>query len=149
VNAGLPAVAQTAPQLYCQLLPLGWPEPELARVRDACLLGARVSDGLLRGSGKPSACHLIGVASLVAETGQGGSDALPAALLHALYQPRVPFAKDLAARRATLREAFGAKVEALCFADDAAGVLRAEAPALDPGDQMQRVVRILQLADEI
>lgn len=145
----LPAVAQTAPQLYCQLLPLGLGDADLGRIRDACLLGARVTSGLLRGSGKPFACHLIGVASLVAESLPGDVDAIVAALLHAMYQARVPFGVDLAARRARLLAAAGARVESLVLHYDDAGPLRSNALACDPGDSMAGIVRVMQLADEI
>lgn len=145
----LPPVAQTAPQLYCQLVPLGLAPADLARIRDACLIGARVTSDLLRGSGKPFACHLIGVASLVAESLPGDVDALLASLLHAMYQARVPYGVDRAARCARLRAEAGEIVESLVARYDAAGPLDGRAAPWAFEDPVGRVVRIMQLADEL
>lgn len=145
----LPPVAQTAPQLYCQIAPFGWREADLVRVREACLLGARVTAGLLRGSGKPFACHLVGVASLVAECLPDEADAVVAALLHAMYQDRVPFGTDRASRRLRLLEAAGEVVEALVARYDAAGPLDAAVTFAESDDPAARVVRVIQLADEL
>lgn len=145
----LPPVAQTAPQLYCQLAPMGLREADLVRIREACLLGARVTAGLLRGSGKPFACHLVGVASLVAESLPGDVDAIVAALLHAMYQDRVPFGADQASRRLRLLAAAGEAVEALVARYDTAGPLEAVMRTVDLADPSARMVRVLQLADEL
>jgi hypothetical protein len=145
----LPPVAQTAPQLYCQLAPLGMADPDLARIRAACLLGARVTSGLVRGSGKPFACHLVGVASLVAESLPGDADVIVAALLHAMYQERVPFGVDRDARQARLLVAAGATVEALVARYEESGPLEATMRAVELDDPEARIVRVMQLADEI
>lgn len=145
----LPPVAQTAPQLYCQLAPLGLADADLVRIREACLLGARVTSSLLRGSGKPFACHLIGVASLVAESRPDDPDAIIAALLHAMYQDRVPFGVDRSARRARLLEIAGADAEALVARYDEAGPLEAVLPPDSVADPAACVVRVMQLADEL
>lgn len=148
-TAALPPVAQTAPQLYCQLAPLGMSDADLARVRAACLLGARVTAGLLRGSGKPFACHLVGVASLVAESLPGDADAIVAALLHAMYQERVPFGPDRSARRGRLLEVAGAEVEALVARYEDAAPLGSTMEPPDTSDPRSRIVRVMQLADEL
>ncbi len=145
----LPPVAQTAPQLYCQLVLFGLRDVDLVRVRDACLLGARVTSGLLRGSGKPFACHLVGVASLVAESLPGDVDAIVAALLHAMYQDRVPFGADQASRRLRLLAAAGEAVEALVARYAQAEPLAAAMCAVQPDDREARIVRVMQLADEL
>lgn len=145
----LPPVAQTAPQLYCQLAPLGLADADLARIREACLLGARVTSGLLRGSGKPFVCHLVGVASLVAESRPDDPDAIVAALLHAVYQDRVPFGVDRAARRVRLLEVAGAAVEGLVARYDEAGPLEVVLPSESVADPATCIVRVMQLADEL
>jgi hypothetical protein len=147
--SSLPPVAQTAPQLYCQLAPLGLRESDLVRIREACLLGARATAGLLRGSGKPFACHLVGVASLVAESRTDDADAIVAALLHAMYQDRVCFGADRKARRSRLLTVAGASVEALVARYDEAGPVQAALPPDAVEDPAARLVRIMQLADEL
>jgi hypothetical protein len=145
----LPLVAQTAPQLYCQLAPMGISDPDLARIRAACLLGARVTAGLLRGSGKPFACHLVGVASLVAESLPGDADAIVAALLHAMYQERVPFGADQDARQARLLAVAGETVEALVARYEDAPPLGSTTVPPDTSDPRSRIVRVMQLSDEL
>src|SRR5690606_22858008 len=120
--SALAPVAQTPPQLYCQLADSGLGGAALAHIRDACLLAVRRSEGLLRGSGKPFSCHLVGVASLVAEAAPDDEVLIIAALLHALYQERVSGADALEGQRNTMREAWGADVEALLHAYQAAGL---------------------------
>jgi hypothetical protein len=142
-------VAQTAPQLYCQLARMGMPDSDLARIRAACLLGARVTAGLLRGSGKPFACHLVGVASLVAECLPGDADAIVAALLHAMYQERVPFGTDSDTRRQRLLGAAGERVETLVARYEDASPLCSTMERPDTRDPLSRIVRVMQLADEL
>lgn len=146
-----PPVAQTPPQLYCQLADSGLSEAGLARIRAACLLAVQRTGGLQRGSGKPFACHLVGVASLVAEAAPADDTLIIAALLHALYQKRVSGADALEGQRQAMREAWGEDVEALLHAYQSAGLpqpgLADTAPAsLTP---LQRRVRLLQLADQL
>jgi hypothetical protein len=125
------------------------PDSDLARIRAACLLGARVTAGLLRGSGKPFACHLVGVASLVAESLPGDADAIVAALLHAMYQERVPFGTDSDARRQRLLEAAGEHVETLVARYEDASPLGSTMEPPDTRDPLSRIVRVMQLADEL
>lgn len=143
----LPPVAQTPPQLYQQLLMAGFDAGALARLREASLLAAQQTSNLLRGSGKPFSCHLVGVASLVAETGRG-PDMVLAALLHALYQPRVAGDDSDAVRRSKVLDTFGEAVERVLHAYHVAGPLL-------PGEnapvhsELERDVRVLQLADQL
>ena len=140
-------VAQTAPQLYLQLLAAGYRGHDLERVRQASLLAAQQTSNLLRGSGKPCSCHLVGVASLVAEAGRS-PDAVLAALLHALYQPRVDGADDDGDRRRQVLEAFGHGVERVLHAYHQAGPLL-PGQATPVQSQLEADVRILQLADQL
>lgn len=140
-------VAQTAPQLYLQLLAAGYRGHDLERVRQASLLAAQQTSNLLRGSGKPFSCHLVGVASLVAEAGRS-PDAVLAALLHALYQPRVDGADDDGDRRRQVLEAFGHGVEQVLHAYHQAGPLL-PGQATPVQSALEADVRILQLADQL
>lgn len=143
----LPPVAQTPPQLYLQLLAAGFDTGALGRVREASMLAVQQTSNLLRGSAKPFSCHLVGVASLVAETGRG-PDVVLAALLHALYQPRVAGDDSHAARRSKVLEAFGEEVERVLHAYHAAGpLLPGEGAPVRSG--LETDVRVLQLADQL
>lgn len=146
--SALQAVAQTPPQLYLQLLQAGFDAPTLAKVRDACLLAVQQTSTLLRGSGKPFSCHLVGVASLVAEAGRTPALVL-AALLHAFYQPRVDGSDSDDERRARVLADFGEEVEQLLHAYHVAGpLLPGQAvPPVQSGREAD--VRILQLADQL
>lgn len=150
-GAAWPPVAQTPPQLYCQLAEGGMADAALARIRAACLLAVQRTGGLQRGSGKPFACHLIGVASLVAEAVPHDDTLVIAALLHALYQERVSGADARESQRQAMRAAWGDEVEALLHAYQCAGLpqpdlARTGPEALTP---LARRVRLLQLADQL
>jgi hypothetical protein len=139
-------VAQTNLQLYSQMVQSHFDEPCLALVNDAYLLAARGTGGLLRGSGKPFVCHLVGAASLVAHAGQDGS-CIAATLLHATYQNRVDAGTPLQ-QRDTIRRRFGSKVESLVsgYHEFASVPLR----EIDDGClRRMREVAIMRLADEI
>ena len=107
-------IAQTNLQLYRQMIDRGFGEEALLMANRAYLLAAGLAGGLLRGSGKPFACHLVGTASALVECGMGGP-CIAAALLHAAYQDRVPFpgAQGLAGRRAHVQRLCGDEVEHL------------------------------------
>lgn len=145
----LPPIAQTPLQLYRQLANRGIDDTDARRVRDACLIGARFGARLLRGSGKPFSCHLIGVASLVAECDRAAIDHVVAGLLHALLQDRLVVAPDRGARYAALRTFSGDAVAALVDAFDRAGPLEPDVPKAEPGNAEERMVRLMQLADEL
>jgi len=141
-------VSQTGPQLFCQLIGAGMDRQSLAVVRQAIWLGANQTAGLLRGSGKPFACHLVGVASLVAEV-RLNTTAIVAALIHAMYQERVPFGPGpVDWRRGALRKQFGNEVESLVWAYSVADAL---APQTDLRfcDEDTATIRVMQLADEL
>ena len=145
-----PMVAQTPPQLFCQLAETGFDDAALRRIRDACLLAVTRTAGLQRGSGKPFSCHLVGVASLVAEALPGNESMIRAALLHAVYQPRVSGMDQAGAQRDAMRALCGADVEELLHAYQSAGLPgAAPAPLAGGCDALQRQVRILQLADQL
>jgi hypothetical protein len=69
---------------------------------------------LARGSGKPFIAHLVGTASLVLESDRP-DDWVIGALLHALYQRRVPFQDGLSPehRRDVIAQRFGSVVDDL------------------------------------
>ena len=140
-------VAQTAPQLYCQLIAAGLGDADLRRIRDACTMAVHDTLHLVRGSGKPFSCHLVGVASLVLEVTQD-ADLVVAALLHATYQPRVSGGSNDASAntRETLQATLGTAVERLLHGYQTAGPLLPGA-ALASATGTDRAVRILQLAD--
>ena len=110
----LTQVPQTNLQLYAQLIKLGFKNEHLNEINRAYLFVARQSSSILRGSGKPFVCHLVGTAALIAETGAGYIP-VTAALLHASYQDRLPFPGDdgLEARRRFIKDHFGVHIETL------------------------------------
>jgi len=99
---------QTNLQLYRQMLETGYDDPALDLANRAYLFAARQTCNVLRGSGKPFACHLVGTAGILVEAGQS-ADCIGAALLHAMYQDRVPFPgnRNLEQRRDYIRQHFG------------------------------------------
>lgn len=143
------SIAQTNLQLYRQMMQSGADEAELSLANRAYLLASRLTSGVLRGSGKPFACHLVGTASVVVECGLRGP-CVAAALLHAVYQDRVPFPGDrsLEQRREYLRMHFGPEVEHLVHAYH----LSENASLEEFSDEQlvgHRTVVVLRLADEI
>ena len=73
-----------------------------------------------------------------------------AALLHAVYQPRVSGMDQAGAQRDALRALCGADVEELLHAYQSAGLPGAAPAPLAAGcNALQRQVRILQLADQL
>lgn len=143
----LPPVAQTPPQLYCQLIAAGVDAAALPTVRDACLLAVTHTRHLLRGSGKPFACHLVGVASLVAEA-TGDMDLVVAGLLHALSQQRVLVVAD-ASIEVDLGLVVSGRVQDLLRDYAVAGDPQPDAAPVDANDRHACDVRILQLADQL
>lgn len=106
--------AQTNLELYAQAIARGYSQDQRRTLADAYLFALRQVFSLARGSGKPFIAHLVGTASLVMESGCT-DDWVVAALLHALYQRRVPFEGGLAPeeRRGVLANRFGARVDEL------------------------------------
>jgi hypothetical protein len=142
-------VPQTNLQLYAQLMRLGFDDAGVALVNRAYLFAARQTSLVIRGSGKPFACHLVGTAALIAEAGEGAVP-VTASLLHAAYQERVPFpgGRVLTARRDYLREHFGADVETLVH--DYHQFECADLGGYSDDDLRQRrTVVMMRLADEI
>ena len=143
-----PPVAQTPPQLYCQLAATRMGDAALQRIRAACLLAVHETRHLLRGSGKPFSCHLVGTASLVLEAAPDDEALVVAALLHALYQDRVSGEGAMETGRQAMREAWGEDIEALLHAYQAVGTPAPDLPMPGPS-ALERKVRLLQLADQL
>jgi len=142
-------VPQTNLQLYAQLMRLGFDEAELALVNRAYLFAARQTSSVLRGSGKPFACHLVGTAALIAEAGEGCVP-VTASLLHAIYQDRVPFPgnRPLPGRREYVGAHFGGDVETLVHEYHEFECARLDAYT-DEQLRQRRTVVMIRLADEI
>lgn len=140
---------QTNLQLYRQMLEAGFDESSLEMVNRAYLFTARQTCNVLRGSGKPFACHLVGTAGILVEGGQG-SEIITAALLHAMYQKRVPFPgnADLEQRREYIREHFGNEVESLVYDYHDFEVVRLDQFS-DDQLRERRTVVMMRLADEL
>ena len=104
--------AQTNLELYTQVLSKGWSLSERRGLAQAYDVALRQVFPLARGSGKPFICHLVGTASLVLESGCP-ADWVTAALLHAVYQRRIPFGdkREPGDRRAVIANLFGAGVD--------------------------------------
>jgi hypothetical protein len=147
-------VAQTNLQLYNQLIARSWRVEDLARVKGAYDLAARLFSGRYRCSGKPFVDHLVGTASVVADLGER-VDMVAAALLHAAYE-QGDFGGGRAgrpeARRAAVARAVGSGAEALVFAygttpwtTDTLARRRTDADTLDA---IERDVIVLRLANE-
>lgn len=106
--------AQTNLEFYAHVIECGYGQPERRRVADAYQFALQQVFPLARGSGKPFIAHLVGTASLVLASGCS-DDWVIAALLHALYQRRVPFRGGLAPpdRRHLIAARFGRGVDDL------------------------------------
>jgi hypothetical protein len=143
------AIAQTNLQLYTQMIGLGFGDDALVLANRAYLFAAWATAGVLRGSGKPFACHLAGTASAVASE-RVDAPVIAASLLHAMYQDRIPFpgATSLEQRRACLRERFGTEVESLVH--EYHGFESARLETLSDSELAdRRTVVLMRLADEL
>jgi hypothetical protein len=142
-------LAQTNLQLYRQMLMAGYDACALDEINKAYLFAARQTSGMLRGSGKPFVCHLVGSASALCESGQP-VHVIAAALLHAMYQERIPFGKnlDIERRRAILRERFGVECEALVYGYHTFDWLRLP-QYLTRGREADLAVILMHLADAL
>lgn len=108
------APAQTNLEFYAQVIGHGVDSAQQRGLAEAYQFALRQVFPLARGSGKPFIAHLVGTASLVLESGCP-DHWVTAALIHAVYQHRVPFAGELAPghRRAVVAELFGPDVDDL------------------------------------
>lgn len=106
--------AQTNLELYAQAIDRGFTAQQRRRLADAYELALPQVYRLARGSGKPFIAHLVGTASLVLESDRP-DDWVIGALLHALYQRRVPFRDGLSPeqRRVVIADRFGRAVDDL------------------------------------
>lgn len=142
-------IPQTNLQLYRQMLDANYDESALDLANRAYLFAARQTCEVLRGSGKPFACHLVGTAGILVEEEQSPS-CIGAALLHAMYQDRVPFPGDRnrEQRRDYIRQHFGEGVEYLVHDYHNFEVVRLD----ELSDQQLRercTVVMMRLADEL
>lgn len=144
-RSSLLPVAQTPPQLYCQLIDAGIDAASLPSLRDACLMVTSRTRHLLRGSGKPFSCHLIGVASLVAEA-TGDFELTLTGLLHAISQQRLSGGEQ---PNASGGLAGAERVVRLVKNYAVAGDLLPDDMPADLSDRDACDVRILQLADHL
>lgn len=141
--------AQTNLELYAQAIALGYSHDQCRVLADAYLFALRQVFPLARGSGKPFIAHLVGTASLVMESGCTDHWVI-GALLHALYQRRVPFQDDLAPeeRRSVVAARFGPRVDDLLHrytAFESADLRR----LTDGATAAEADVLTLRLADEL
>jgi hypothetical protein len=141
--------AQTNLELYAQAIDHGYTQQQRRRLANAYELALRQVYPLARGSGKPFIAHLVGTASLVLESGRS-DDWVIGALLHALYQRRVPFQGGLSPeqRRGVIADGFGSAVDDLVdryteFESEDLSRPPTEFPASDSD------VLTLRLADEL
>lgn len=106
--------AQTNLELYARAIDLGWGPNQRRSLAEAYVFALRQVFPLARGSGKPFIAHLVGTASLVMESGRP-AEWVVSAMLHALYQRRVPFqgGLDPEQRRGLIAARFGAGVDDL------------------------------------
>jgi hypothetical protein len=141
--------AQTNLELYAQAIDHGYSQQQRRSLADAYELALRQVFRLARGSGKPFIAHLVGTASLVLESG-APDDWVIGALLHALYQRRVPFEGGLSPeqRRVVIADRFGRVVDDVvvrytAFESEDLSRPATEFPASDAD------VLTLRLADEL
>lgn len=108
--------SQTNLDLYGQAIASDYSSDQCRILADAYLFALRQVFPLARGSGKPFIAHLVGTASLVMAS-NCSFDWVIAALLHALYQRRIPFQDGLTPteRRPVIRERFGPTVDDCVF----------------------------------
>lgn len=108
--------AQTNLELYAQAVSHGYGVDQRRTLAQAYQFALRQVYPLARGSGKPFIAHLVGTASLVLESGCPPNWVV-GALLHAIYQRRVPFEGGLAPsdRRAAVSRRFNPEVDDIVF----------------------------------
>jgi hypothetical protein len=106
--------AQTNQDLYFQAISHGYSPEQLSLLADSYLFALQQVYPVIRGSGKPFVAHLVGTASLIMESG-GSVNWVIAAMLHAIYQRRIPFQHGLALedRRKVVADRFGSDVDDL------------------------------------
>jgi hypothetical protein len=141
--------SQTNLELYAQAIAGGYSRDQCRVLADAYIFALRQVFSLARGSGKPFIAHLVGTASLVMESGCP-FDWVIGALLHAVYQRRVPFQGGLSPeeRRRLLADRFGPDVDDLvhrytAFESEHLGLVTGD------GGGGQTDVLTIRLADEL
>ena len=141
--------AQTNLELYAQALEADYLPAQRRSLADAYLLALRSVYPLARGSGKPFIAHLVGTASLVLASGCPATW-VTGALLHALYQRRVPFEGGLVPeqRRAVVAERFGTVVDDLVLRYTTFESVDLHSVPAEV-DEVDRGVLTLRLADEL
>jgi len=108
--------AQTNLELYAQVIARGSDQSQRRLLARAYHHALHQVFPLARGSGKPFITHLVGTASLVLQSGCP-DEWVVAAILHAVYQRRVPYLGGLApeSRRPVITEALGPGVDDLIY----------------------------------
>ncbi|EIM77267.1 hypothetical protein A3SI_06759 [Nitritalea halalkaliphila LW7] len=141
--------AQTNLQLYMQMLREGYSEADVQQINEAYFFTLKKVNGMYRGSGKPFICHLVGTASLMVRC-RRPLDVVLAALMHALYQDRVPFegCASISERRTQLASLFSAECDRLVHLYTHFEMTRIT--EIDPADtSLDEDVLLLRLADEL
>lgn len=89
---------------------------DIEKCNEAYMLAFECVYAVARGSGKPFIAHLVGTASILVSQ-KAKISVILAALMHAVYQRRVPFpgASTVEERRPILAEKFGSDVEKLVY----------------------------------
>jgi (p)ppGpp synthase/HD superfamily hydrolase len=149
------AYAQTNLQLFDELRREGYSDRDVARVRDAYELAARLFAGVMLPSGKLFIDHVVGTAAILAALRAPG-DVVAAGLIHAAYF-RGDFGtigKSISnAKREEIKGSVGAAIEEYVAAYDAMGWDSKTIPALRDGvdklDRIDRHVLLIRLANEL
>lgn len=108
--------AQQNVQLYKQMRQKGYAEEDLTQAALAYEFASKMRAQYYRGCGKPFICHLVGVASILAELKQDIS-LVVAGLLHAAYHKNSDFGPDIELndKRTIISDKFGPQVEGLIY----------------------------------
>jgi hypothetical protein len=109
--------AQTNLEFNIQLIESNYYEKgDIELINKAYYFCLNKVSNIYRGSGKPFLAHLVGTASILASQ-KTELSVVVAALMHALYQMRVPFpeARNLSERRDVVSGLFGTDIESLIF----------------------------------
>lgn len=149
-------IARTNVQLYNQLRSAGRPPQELALIRRSYDLAVTLYSGCFQADGSPFVCHIVGVASIVAQLDLPG-EAVAAACIHNVYgngdfgdgrhNAVTPW------RRNIVRDAVGAEVETYVHRFRETRSIQRTARAiphldnLDTLDARDRYVVVIELAD--
>jgi len=144
------SVARTNVQLFNQLSAQSRPDSELARIRRAYDLAARLYSGAYQADGKPFITHVVSVSSILALLDQP-STLVAAALLHNVYN-NADFGDGLrrtenSKRRRFVRAAVGEDVETLIHGFAQRRIDRHLSELVDNVEQLSETERQLVIMD--